>query len=90
MICFGCANVVDVVSLGSGPFLSQFNWFHIAGSALFIAASLLQHQCIVLLAKLRIGKSGELVVFAKYKKNTNIKQIRCHQYLTLNEEIHNL
>lgn len=60
-VFFFChANVATVVFPGSGPVLSQLDWFHIAGCALFIGASLLQHQCIVLLAGLRIGKSGEL------------------------------
>lgn len=45
---------------GTGALLSQLDWFHAAGSALFLGASLLQHQSIVLLASLRVGKSGEI------------------------------
>lgn len=58
--CFCCVYQGVVVFPGSGTLLSQLSWFHIAGSLLFVGASLLQHQCIVLLARLRIGKSGEL------------------------------
>lgn len=46
---------------GTGTPLSQLDWFHVAGSALFIGASVLQHQSIILLARLRTGKSGELL-----------------------------
>lgn len=49
---------------GSGTLLSQLGWFHIAGGALYIGASLLQHQCIVLLARLRVGKSGAVETLA--------------------------
>lgn len=51
---------------GSGPLLSQLDWLHVAGLTLFIAASLLQHQSMVLLAGLRTGKSGkQTVVFQR-------------------------
>ncbi|KAG7228761.1 hypothetical protein INR49_008539 [Caranx melampygus] len=49
---------------GSGPLLSQLDWFHVAGLTLFIAASLLQHQSMVLLARLRTGKSGAVQTLA--------------------------
>ena len=45
----------------TGPLLSQLDWFHVAGIALFLGASLMQHQSMVLLARLRTGKSGQLV-----------------------------
>lgn len=45
---------------GTGALLSQLDWFHAAGSALFLGASLLQHQSMVLLASLRVGESGEI------------------------------
>lgn len=60
LILFCSSNVAAVLFPGSGTLLSQLGWFHIAGGALFIGASLLQHQCIVLLARLRVSKSGEL------------------------------
>ncbi|KAJ0065322.1 hypothetical protein NL108_007059, partial [Boleophthalmus pectinirostris] len=41
----------------SSTLFSQVNWCHTAGCALFVFASLLQHQSMVLLAKLRTGKS---------------------------------
>lgn len=50
--------------LGTGTLFSQLNWSHIAGVTLFIWASLLQHQSMVLLARLRTGKSGDLVSYA--------------------------
>ncbi|XP_039983694.1 polyprenol reductase isoform X2 [Xiphias gladius] len=48
----------DRVKKGTGTLLSQLDWFHVAGFTLFIAASLLQHQSMLLLARLRTGKSG--------------------------------
>lgn len=45
--------------LGTVLPLSQVDGYHVAGSVLFVLASLLQHQSMVLLARLRIGKSGE-------------------------------
>ncbi|XP_058494757.1 polyprenol reductase [Solea solea] len=49
---------------GSGSLLPQMDWFHVAGFGLFAAASLLQHQSTVLLAKLRMGKSGTVETLA--------------------------
>lgn len=43
-----------------GPLFSQLTWCHVAGCTLFLLASLLQHQSMVLLAKLRTGKSGNI------------------------------
>lgn len=48
--------------IGTGNLPSQLEWFHVAGCVIFIGASLLQHQSMILLAKLRTGQSGELVV----------------------------
>ncbi|XP_071395172.1 polyprenal reductase [Centroberyx affinis] len=48
----------------TGTLLSQLNWLHVAGSALFIWASLLQHRSIVLLARLRTGDSGAVETLA--------------------------
>jgi len=44
--------------LETGTLLAQLDWIHMAGFVLFIGASLLQHQSLVLLAWLRTGKSG--------------------------------
>lgn len=64
---------------GTGALLSQLDWFHAAGSALFLGASLLQHQSIVLLASLRIGKSGEISRSSLRKKQlpSAEKQLIC-------------
>lgn len=50
--------------LGTGSLLSQLDWFNVAGVTLFIGASVLQHQSMVLLARLRTGKSGERLRFS--------------------------
>lgn len=55
-----CGADVCVVYLGTGTLLSQLDWFHAAGFAVFTGASLLQHQSMVLLARLRTGRSGKL------------------------------
>ncbi|XP_029356375.1 polyprenal reductase isoform X2 [Echeneis naucrates] len=55
---------VDRVEKGAGTLLSQLDWFHVAGVLLFTAASLLQHQSTVLLARLRTGKSGAVETLA--------------------------
>lgn len=47
-----------LVRRDSAPLFSQLNWCHVAGCTIFIPTSLLQHQSLVLLARLRIGKSG--------------------------------
>lgn len=44
----------------SDSLFAQLTWCHVAGCALFILASLLQHQSMVLLARLRTGKSGNI------------------------------
>ncbi|XP_042372179.1 polyprenol reductase-like, partial [Plectropomus leopardus] len=54
----------DRLRKGTGSLLSQLDWFHVAGAALFIWASLMQHQCMVLLARLRTGKSGTVETLA--------------------------
>lgn len=54
--------------LGTGTLFSQLDWFHVAGNALFIGASLMQHQSMVLLARLRTGKSGKFVQPSLFKK----------------------
>uniref|UniRef100_UPI0037E83784 polyprenal reductase n=1 Tax=Semicossyphus pulcher TaxID=241346 RepID=UPI0037E83784 len=54
----------DRLGKGAGPLLPQLDWFHVVGSALFIMASLKQHQCMILLAGLRTGKSGSVETLA--------------------------
>ncbi|XP_041647578.1 polyprenol reductase [Cheilinus undulatus] len=54
----------DRLEKGTRPLLSQLDWFHVAGSALFIMASFMQHQCMVQLAGLRTGKSGSVETLA--------------------------
>uniref|UniRef100_A0AAV2KSD2 GDT1 family protein n=1 Tax=Knipowitschia caucasica TaxID=637954 RepID=A0AAV2KSD2_KNICA len=43
---------------------SQVNCYHLAGCGVFVSASVLQHQSLVLLANLRTGKSGDVVTMA--------------------------
>lgn len=70
--CFLCASMCTIpwficfVVLMLPPFLlerssllSQLDWLLVAGFLLFIWASWLQHQSMVLLARLRTGKSGK-------------------------------
>ncbi|XP_053286632.1 polyprenol reductase [Pleuronectes platessa] len=54
----------DHGGIGAGSLLSQLSWFHVAGFGFFVAASLLQHQSLVLLARLRTGKSGSVETLA--------------------------
>ncbi|XP_035510021.1 polyprenol reductase [Morone saxatilis] len=54
----------DRLGKGTGTLLSQLDWIHVAGIALFVVASLMQHQSMVLLARLRTGKSGTVATLA--------------------------
>ncbi|XP_054458770.1 polyprenol reductase [Anoplopoma fimbria] len=54
----------DRLGKGTGTLLSQLDWFHVAGTTLFIWASLMQHQSTVLLAGLRTGKTGAVETLA--------------------------
>uniref|UniRef100_A0A3Q2Z1W3 Polyprenal reductase n=1 Tax=Hippocampus comes TaxID=109280 RepID=A0A3Q2Z1W3_HIPCM len=66
----------------SGPLLSQLEWCHVAGIALFIPASLLQHQSMVLLAGLRIGKSGRVETLThRMPKGGCFELVSCPHYL---------
>ncbi|XP_056133794.1 polyprenol reductase [Lampris incognitus] len=58
-----CADHLRTVEETS-TLLSQLGWLHVAGTALFIWASLLQHRSLVLLAKLRTGSSGTVETLA--------------------------
>ncbi|XP_034736840.1 polyprenol reductase [Etheostoma cragini] len=67
---------------GSGTLLSQLDWFHAAGNALFIGASLMQHQSIVLLARLRTGKSGRVETLAhRVPEGGWFELVSCPHYL---------
>ncbi|XP_061680386.1 polyprenol reductase [Syngnathoides biaculeatus] len=66
----------------SASLLSQLNWFHAVGIALFIAASALQHQSLVLLAGLRTGKSGRVETLAhRMPKGGCFELVSCPHYL---------
>ncbi|KAM4574852.1 polyprenal reductase [Fundulus diaphanus] len=54
----------DGMAKGPGSFRSQLDWIHLAGCVLFVMASLLQHRSMVLLARLRKGKSGRVETLA--------------------------
>ncbi|XP_029001500.2 polyprenol reductase [Betta splendens] len=54
----------DRLETGTGTLLSQLEWFHVAGFGLFAGASLLQHQSMLLLARLRTGRSGAVETLA--------------------------
>ncbi|KAM3875852.1 polyprenal reductase [Diretmus argenteus] len=58
-----CSDHLDI-GKETGTLLSQLDWFHLAGSALFVWASLLQHRSMVLLARLRTGNSGAVETLA--------------------------
>lgn len=49
-----------LVNRDSGSLFSQLTWCHVTGCPLFVLASMLQHQSMVLLARLRTGKSGNI------------------------------
>ncbi|XP_053178358.1 polyprenol reductase [Scomber japonicus] len=71
----------DRLGKGAGPPLSQLNWLHVAGGALFILASLLQHQSMVLLARLRTGKSGTVETLAhRMPKGGWFELVSCPHY----------
>ncbi|XP_057696596.1 polyprenol reductase [Corythoichthys intestinalis] len=72
----------DRQTKASGPLLFQLEWFHIAGIALFIVASVLQHQSMVLLAGLRTGKSGRVETLAhRMPKGGCFELVSCPHYL---------
>ncbi|XP_013890008.1 polyprenal reductase, partial [Austrofundulus limnaeus] len=54
----------DPTAEGPGPLLSQLDWIQGAGLVLFVGASLLQHQSMVLLARLRTGNTGRVETLA--------------------------
>ncbi|XP_044054693.1 polyprenol reductase [Siniperca chuatsi] len=71
----------DRLGKGTGSLLSQLDWFHVAGNALFIGASLMQHQSMVLLARLRTGKSGTVETLAhRVPKGGWFELVSCPHY----------
>ncbi|XP_059197398.1 polyprenol reductase isoform X2 [Centropristis striata] len=76
----GAIHLVQYV-FGTGTLLSQLDWFHVGGSALFIGASLIQHQSMVLLARLRTGKSGTVETLAhRVPEGGGFKLVSCPHY----------
>uniref|UniRef100_A0A3P9KY05 Polyprenal reductase n=1 Tax=Oryzias latipes TaxID=8090 RepID=A0A3P9KY05_ORYLA len=71
---------VDRIGKGTAS-LSQVDWLQVTGFVLFICASLLQHQSIVLLAGLRTGKSGAVETFAhRMPKGGCFQLVSCPHY----------
>lgn len=71
----------DRMGQGTGALLSQLDWLHVSGFVLFIGASLLQHQSIVLLAGLRTGKSGTVETLAHKVPNGGcFELVSCPHY----------
>ncbi|KAM7388584.1 hypothetical protein PAMP_024749 [Pampus punctatissimus] len=71
----------DRLGKGTGPLLSQLDWLHVAGGVLFILASLLQHESMVLLARLRTGKSGTVETLAhRVPKGGWFELVSCPHY----------
>nr|XP_057929350.1 polyprenol reductase isoform X1 [Doryrhamphus excisus] len=72
----------DRLFKGNGTLLSQLEWFHCAGIVLFILASALQHQSMVLLAGLRTGKSGKVETLAhRLPQGGCFELVSCPHYL---------
>ncbi|KAM3619219.1 uncharacterized protein V6R79_004697 [Siganus canaliculatus] len=72
---------VDRLGEETGTLLSQLDWFHVAGTILFTGASLLQHQSMVLLARLRTGKSGSVETLAhRVPKGGWFELVSCPHY----------
>ncbi|XP_026161204.1 polyprenal reductase [Mastacembelus armatus] len=71
----------DRLGKGTGSLFFQLDWFHMAGFALFLGASLLQHQSMVLLARLRTGKSGTVETLAhRVPKGGWFELVSCPHY----------
>ncbi|XP_017284243.1 polyprenol reductase [Kryptolebias marmoratus] len=71
----------DHTAKGTGTLLSQLDWIHVAGILLFVGASLLQHHSMVLLARLRTGKSGRVETLAhRMPKGSCFKLVSCPHY----------
>ncbi|KAF6733103.1 Polyprenol reductase [Oryzias melastigma] len=67
--CFSCGSALRFnrpfsFFFSGASSLSQLDWIQTTGFIVFICGSLLQHQSIVLLARLRTGKSGAVETLA--------------------------
>ncbi|CAJ1059990.1 polyprenol reductase [Xyrichtys novacula] len=72
----------DRLQEGTGPLLSQLEWFHVVGAVVYILASCMQHQCLVHLARLRIGKSGSVETLAhRVPEGGWFELVSCPHYL---------
>ncbi|KAM8888215.1 polyprenal reductase isoform 2-T2 [Synchiropus picturatus] len=72
----------DQQTKGGGPMPSLLHWYHVIGIVLFVVASWLQHQCMVLLAGLRTGKSGLVETLAhKVPHGGLFDWVSCPHYL---------
>ncbi|XP_074524480.1 polyprenal reductase [Halichoeres trimaculatus] len=72
----------DRAGKGTGPLLSQLEWFHVVGGVLFVMASWMQHQCLVHLAGLRLGKSGSVETLAhRVPEGGWFELVSCPHYL---------
>lgn len=70
-----------LVKKDSGPLFSQLHWCHVVGFVLFVLASLLQHQSMILLARLRTGKSGTVETMAHKLPNGGwFELVSCPHY----------
>ncbi|NXG46685.1 PORED reductase, partial [Psilopogon haemacephalus] len=90
--CFGLAYYVVLgstllcqvpASIRKGKELSaHLCWYHVAGVAMYIWASLHQHRCFVILAKLRKNKSGSVVSLShKVPSGDWFERVSCPHYL---------
>ncbi|XP_061593065.1 polyprenol reductase [Cololabis saira] len=71
----------DRMGRGTDTLLSQLDCTRVAGVGLFIGASWLQHQSIVLLARLRTGKSGSVETLAhRVPKGGWFELVSCPHY----------
>ncbi|XP_061834092.2 polyprenal reductase [Nerophis lumbriciformis] len=72
----------DRLTNGNKTLVFQLEWFHVAGIVLFILASVLQHQTMVLLARLRTGKSGKVETLGhRVPKGGCFELVSCPHYL---------
>ncbi|XP_072295421.1 polyprenal reductase [Eucyclogobius newberryi] len=70
-----------ILKRDSSRLLTQVNWCHVAGCALFVLASLLQHRSLALLAKLRTGESGNVETMAhKMPTGGGFELVSCPHY----------
>ncbi|XP_053704755.1 polyprenol reductase isoform X2 [Synchiropus splendidus] len=72
----------DQQTKGDDPIRSLLHWYHVIGIVLFVVSSWLQHQCMVLLAGLRTGKSGLVETLAHKAPHGGLFEwVSCPHYL---------